>query len=97
VLIQVDLSVLGPLRVRLRSLNDDLRVTLSVVEKRFRDFIMKELPLLVAALAEQGFLKVQTDLRVEPIAPGSLADEIDPLKDWEKRFEEPHQRVDISL
>jgi hypothetical protein len=97
VLIQVDLSVLGPLRVRLRSLNEELKITLSVIEKRFRDYILKELPLLAAALNDQGFRNVLTDIRVESIAPGSLADEIDPLKDWERRFEEPPPTVDIRL
>ncbi len=97
VLIQVDLSVLGPLRVRLRSLNEELRITLSVIEKRFHDFIIKELPLLAAALNGLGFSNVLTDIRVEPIAPGSLADEIDPLKDWERRFEGPPPTVDIRL
>ncbi len=97
VLIQVDLSVLGPLRVRLRSLNEDLKITLSVIEKRYRDFILKELPILGAALNAQGFRNVMTDIRVESIAPGSLADEIDPLKEWERRFEGPPSSVDIRL
>ena len=97
ILIQIDLSVLGPLRVRLRSLNEELRITLSVIEKKFRDFILKELPLLAATLNIHGFPNVLTDIRVEPIAPGSLADEIDPLKDWERRFEEPPPTVDIRL
>lgn len=97
VLLQVDLSTLGPLRVRLRSLNEELKVTLSVIEKKIRDFIIKELPLLAEALNNQGFRDVRTDIRVEPIPPGSLADEIDPLKDWERRFEEPPPTVDIRM
>ncbi len=97
ILIQIDLSVLGPLRVRLRSLNEELRITLSVIEKRFREFLLKEIPLLTATLNSHGFTNVLTDIRVEPIAPGSLADEIDPLKDWERRFEEPSPTVDIRL
>ncbi|MBE7487885.1 MAG: hypothetical protein H3C63_01275 [Candidatus Omnitrophica bacterium] len=97
VLLQVDLSVLGPLRVRIRALNADLRVTLSVVETRFRDFILKEMPILIESLNRVGFEKVAADIQVEAISAGSLADEIDPLKGWEKRFEDPPRSLDIRL
>lgn len=97
VLLQVDLSVLGPLRVRIRALNADLRVTFSVVETRFRDFILKEMPILIESLNRVGFEKVAADIQVEAISAGSLADEIDPLKGWEKRFEDPPRSLDIRL
>lgn len=97
ILLQVDLSVLGPLRVRIRALNEDLRVALSVTEKRYREFILKELPILITSLNQVGFGKVEADIRVEAITAGSLADEIDPLKEWEKRFEDPPRSLDIRL
>jgi hypothetical protein len=96
-LLQVDLSHLGPVRVRIRSAGEELRVGLSVVDKKHREYLLKEIPLLVESLSRAGYDKVQTEVRVESNTPGSLADELDPLKGWEKRLEEPPPSVDIRL
>jgi hypothetical protein len=96
-LLQVDLSSLGPVRVRIRTLIDQLRIGIGVVDKRNREFVLKELPRLLESLAESGWAKVDAEVRVESIAPGSLADEIDPLKGWEKRLEEPSPSLDVKI
>jgi hypothetical protein len=98
VLIQVDLSALGPIRVHVRSLNEDLKVTITVSEKEHYDTIEKGLPELVEALREAGYDKVETDVRVEAIVKDSLADLIDPVKGWKAELQRPgSSTLDIRL
>jgi len=98
ILMQVDLSVLGPVRIRVRSLHDRLRAGFTVTEPQHHALFLRELPGLVETLNGLGFDRVETDVRVEAVAAGSLADWLDPLKDWEKGLEEPASpTLDIRL
>ncbi|MCG3200006.1 MAG: hypothetical protein GHCLOJNM_04535 [bacterium] len=96
-LLQVELSVLGPVRVRLRALFEQLRIILSVAKAAHREFLVKEVPLLVESLKGVGFDRVEAEVRVEAITPGSLAEELDPLRDWERRLEGSRPSLDIRL
>ena len=98
ILIQVDLSALGPVRIRVRSLEKNLSISFSVTEKKHHDYLIKELPILVETLGTVGFPQVQSDVRVEAIPEGSLADMLDPLKGWEKGMGQPAApQLDIRL
>lgn len=97
ILVQIELSAMGPMRMRIRNAGDEMTLSFSVSEKRFREYLLKELPLLTETLGRAGFARVLTDVQVEALVGKSLADEIDPLQEWEKRLNAAPPSLDLRL
>ena len=97
VLIQVELSKLGPVRARIRSQTGQLTVEFTVAEKHHHDYLSKELPILMLTLEQAGFANIKTDVRIESIGSSTLADDLDPIRDLERSLQEVPSQLDLRL